>query len=229
MDSSPKLTQNDWIREQSEDSDINLIVQLLKSDKLKTYVARETDSSGLRVLFKYHKDLFLKNGLLYWIVSLKNHQGAISQFVLPKNFIHEVILACCGDNGHLGMERTLGLLQERFFWSKMTDDVHIHICTCDRCLRFKQPQEISKMQPILVSYQMELVYLDFLTLGGKADDNRSVNILIVTDHFTKYAQAYITLNKQQWWWLEPCGRIFWSIMCGLRRFSLTKGNPLRIT
>ena len=39
---------------------------------------------------------------------------------------------------------------------------------------------------------MELVHLDFLTLGGKADDSRSVNILIVMDHFTKYAQAYVT-------------------------------------
>ena len=34
--------------------------------------------------------------------------------------------------------------------------------------------------------------MDFLTLGGKANDNRGVNILIVTDHFTKYAQAYAT-------------------------------------
>ena len=48
------------------------------------------------------------------------------------------------------------------------------------------------MQPILVSYPMELVHLDFLTLGGKAYDSRNVNILIVTDHFTKYAQAYVT-------------------------------------
>ena len=39
---------------------------------------------------------------------------------------------------------------------------------------------------------MELVYLDFLTLGEKTDDSRSVNILIVTDYFTKYAQAYVT-------------------------------------
>ena len=51
------------------------------------------------------------------------------------------------------------------------------------------------MQPILVLYPMELVHLDFLSLGGKADDNRSVNILIVTDHFTKYVQAYVT-SKQ---------------------------------
>ena len=74
----------------------------------------------------------------------------------------------------------------------MADNVCIHIHTCDRCLRFKQPQERYEMQPILVSYLMELVHLDFLTLGGKADDNRSVDILIVTDHFTKYAQAYVT-------------------------------------
>ena len=88
-------------------------------------------------------------------------------------------------NGHLGIERTLGLLQERFFWQKMVDDMCTHICTCDRCLRFKQLQEKSEMQPILVFYPMELVHLDFLTLGGKADNSRSVNILIVTGHFMK--------------------------------------------
>ena len=65
MDSSPKLTNNDWIRKQSEDADINLIAQLLKSDKLKRYVAKEADSSGMQVLLKYHKNLLLKNGLLY--------------------------------------------------------------------------------------------------------------------------------------------------------------------
>ena len=51
------------------------------------------------------------------------------------------------------------------------------------------------MQPILISYSSEIVHLEFLTAGGKADDNRSVNILIVTDHFTKYAQSYVT-SKQ---------------------------------
>ena len=141
VDSTPKLTYGDWIKEQSEDSDINLIVQLLKSDKLKTYVAGEKDSSGICVLLKYHKDLFLKYGLLYQRVSLKNHQGPISQFVLPTSFVCRVILTCHDDNGHLGMEGTLGLLQERFFWTKMADDVHPHVCTCGRGLRFKQPQE----------------------------------------------------------------------------------------
>ena len=57
VDSMPKLTHDEWINEQSEDSDINLIVQLLKSDKLKKYVAGERDSSGVHVLLKYCKKL----------------------------------------------------------------------------------------------------------------------------------------------------------------------------
>ena len=77
----------------------------------------------------------------------------------------------------------------------MVEDVQTHICTCERCLRFKQPQKKAEMKPILVSYPMELIHLDFLTLGEKAGDAKSTNILVITDHFTKYAQAYIT-SKQ---------------------------------
>ena len=35
VDSSPKLTNNDWIRQQPEDPYIGLLIQLLKSEKLK--------------------------------------------------------------------------------------------------------------------------------------------------------------------------------------------------
>ena len=74
----------------------------------------------------------------------------------------------------------------------MAEGVHTHIHTCERCLRFKQSQERAEMQPILVSYPMELIHLDFLTLGGKAGDTKSTNILVVADYFTKYVQVYIT-------------------------------------
>ena len=47
VDGSPKLAHDNWVREQSEDTDIGLLVQLLKSNKLKKYVAREMDSSGI--------------------------------------------------------------------------------------------------------------------------------------------------------------------------------------
>ena len=199
VDSTLKLTQGkDWIKDKMADKDVGKVTQLLKTNKLNTYVAQEMDSSGMQVLQKYRKNLFLNNGLLYWKVTLKNHLEPVAQFVLPKRFNCKEILTCDDDNGHLGMETTLGLLQGRFFWPKMAEDVHKHIHTCERCLRFKQPQEKAEMQSILVSYPMELIHLDFLTLGGKAGDTKSINILVVTDHFTKYAQAYIIQNKLQW-------------------------------
>ena len=66
VDSTLKLTQKDWIKEQMDDMDVGKMTQLLKSNKLDTYVAQEMDSSGMQVLLKYRKNLFLNNGLLYW-------------------------------------------------------------------------------------------------------------------------------------------------------------------
>ena len=65
VNSPPKLTHSEWVKEQHEDSDIGSVIQLLKTDKVGKYVAKEMDSSGMQVRLKYRKDLFLKNGLLY--------------------------------------------------------------------------------------------------------------------------------------------------------------------
>ena len=68
VDSSLKLTNKDWIREKSDDSSLGPIIQLLKSDKLKNYVVKELDLSGMHVLIKYGKDLFFEG----WAVVLES-------------------------------------------------------------------------------------------------------------------------------------------------------------
>ena len=95
----------------------------------------------MRVLLKYCQDLCLKNDLLYCRVQLKDHQLSVQQFISPEPFQKQVILACHDDFGHLGMEKTLGLLKDQSFWPKMSEDVRLHICSCERCTKFKQPQE----------------------------------------------------------------------------------------
>ena len=77
----------------------------------------------------------------------------------------------------------------------MAEDVRVHIRSCHRCTRFKQPQERAEMKPTKVIYQLELVHLDLLTIGSKSDENKNITILMVTDHFTKYACAYIALKQ----------------------------------
>ena len=110
VDTTLKLTQKDWVKEQMDDVDVNKMTQLLKSNKLSTYMAQEKDLSSMQILLKYRKNLFLNNQLLYQKAILKNHPEPVAQLVLPKRFICKVILACHDDNGHLGIKRTLGLL-----------------------------------------------------------------------------------------------------------------------
>ena len=41
------LTRNDWIKEQMDDIDVGKVTELLKTKRLKKYVAQEMDSSGI--------------------------------------------------------------------------------------------------------------------------------------------------------------------------------------
>ena len=47
VDTTLKLPQKDWVKEQMDDVDVNKIVQLLKSNKLSTYMAQEMDLSAI--------------------------------------------------------------------------------------------------------------------------------------------------------------------------------------
>ena len=82
-------------------------------------------------------------------------------------------MTCQDDFGHMGHERTLGLLQERFFWPKMAPDIREHFKTCEMCTHFKIPQEKADMKTITASYPLELIHLDFLTIGTKNDSNKN--------------------------------------------------------
>ena len=119
VNSTSKISKQDSKMEQQADSDIGPIIILINNITLLQYVAKEGDPSGMRVLLKYRKDLMKKNGLLYRKVLLKENNHPIVQFVLPKPFRYKTVLPFYDDYGHMGMEGTLCLLQERFFWPKM--------------------------------------------------------------------------------------------------------------
>ena len=148
----------------------------------------------MRVLLKYKQDLFIKNNLLYRKVKLKNHDSVVNQFVLPKTHRQRATLALHDDYGHLGMEKMLGLLQKRFFWPKMIEGVCNHIRTCKRCTRYKQPPEREKLKPILCIYPLELVHIDFLTIGKEGTD-KATNIMVITDHLPDMLRHISLLNK----------------------------------
>ncbi len=76
----------------------------------------------------------------------------------------------------------------------MGTDVENYVKNCDRCL--KRKSDTSTRAPLVgitTTYPLELVCMDFLTLepskGGIS------NVLVVTDHFTKFAVAIPTRNQ----------------------------------
>ena len=129
-------------------------------------------------------ELCVENKLLYRKIFSSRLDQTIYQFVLPRSFRNRTISICHDDYGHLGIDRVTQLLQDRFFWPKMVKDVREYIMQCDRCIRFKQPTEKAPLCPLEVTYPFELIHLDFLSIGGKKDTDKEINVLVVTDHFT---------------------------------------------
>ena len=140
---------------------------------------------------KLRKYLVLEGGLLFRTVQLKHQVHPIDQLILPYKFRKRMVLACHDEMGHLEMDRTLLVLQDRVYWPGMSKDVRNHIRTCTK-YQVPSMEEISQTE---VSYPLELVHVDFLIIGGKKDVRKDINILVVTDHFTRYAQAYVTTSQ----------------------------------
>ena len=110
--------------------------------------------------------------------------------------MHQVALkGLHDDTGHLGKDKTLDLLGQRFYWPGMTRDVESYINSCERCIKRKTPDPPHALLfPIFTTEPMELLAMDFLSIErGKGGYE---NILVVTDSFTKYAWAFPTRNQK---------------------------------
>ena len=123
--------------------------------------------------------------------------------IVPKLFRERALLGCHDDVGHQGMLRTLSLLRERFYWPGMQEEATQHILKCSRCLRRKTPPQVAPLQPILVTQPLELVHMDYLSL--EPSKGNIENVLVITDHFTRYALAYPSKTQTA----QATARILW--------------------
>ena len=82
----------------------------------------------------------------------------------------------------------LELLRDQFYWPGMQNYVTSYFNSCPRCLRRKLQTDQAPLLNIEVNQLLELVHLDYLKI--EPSKGNVENVLIVTDHFTRYAQAY---------------------------------------
>ena len=148
-----------------------------------------------QVMMIYNREwdkLSLRKGVLYRERLLQEER--VFQLVLPVADRGNALEGLHENAGHFGQDRTLDLVRTRFFWPKMAEDVEKKVRHCERCIRRKVvvPHR-APLVNIVTSQPMELVAMDYLTV--ESSKGGFENILVVTDHFSKFCHVFPTKNQ----------------------------------
>lgn len=177
-------------RQQNADHCIGLWVRAVRDKK----PPRKSDinSKADLAMLKTFNSLKIIRGLLYREVLTESERK--QQLVLPPCYVEQVLRGLHNDMGHPSKDRTLSLLRDRFFWPGMTSDTDSWISNCGRCIRRKSKTDVrAPLVNISSTYPLELVCLDYLTL--EPSKGNISNVLVITDHFTRFAVAIPTRNQ----------------------------------
>ena len=186
-ESIDRFSHQRWRDSQKKEADIHQVMQALSG----TTQVGPTDDKTLNPLWKEKKRLFIRRGVLYR--KREENGQEMFQLVLPSSCKKPVLTGLHDDVGHPGVERTLSLIRQRFYWPNMTKDVNVYVSRCTRCILRKSSEDKAPLVSITTTQPLELVCMDYLTI--EPSKGGIENVLVITDHFTRYAQAYPTKNQ----------------------------------
>ena len=103
--------------------------------------------------------------------------------MLLSQLIDQVLKGCHDEVGHLGRDKTLELLRERFYWPSIYRGVVYHLSYCKSSLKRKGVAPKAELCPITANRPLQLVHMDYLSL--KPSKGNIANVIVITDHFTR--------------------------------------------
>ena len=101
------------------------------------------------------------------------------------------------DHGHLGQEKTLSRVKQKFYWPGHFNDIKNWCNTCTTCATHKtaHPKQKAVLQTMQAGYPLQIVAVDILGPLPESD-NRNSYIMVVGDYFTKWMEAYAIPNME---------------------------------
>lgn len=187
-----KLNTIDWTIEQQKDSTLARVIEIMGHDSLPKGNDRTNETVEVRKYLREIKRLVLENGVLYRNTTLDGTK--VKQLVLPKHYWSRAYEGIHTEIGHPGQDKSIWLAKQRFYWSCMESYIVKQIQSCERCVRRKTPAKpFAELMPVITTRPLELVCTDFLKLERSKGGYE--NILVITDHFTRYAKAIPCKNQ----------------------------------
>jgi len=186
-------------QEQLNDATIGFVFQALELNSKPTATTLQGCSPAIRKLIQLWDQLEVCNGLLYRRFVDTSTEKSHLQLVVPVCFRNEVLqeLHAGVVGGHLGHDKTLSRLKERFYWPGHWNDVQNWCRTCATCASRKtpSPKMHAKLQPVKAGYPMQLVATDIVGPLPVTQNGNSY-LLVATDYFTRWVEAYPIPNQE---------------------------------
>lgn len=184
---------------QLEDPNIGDILIAKQSNCKPAIEHAKGQSLEYRRLLQQWEQLSVRDGLLCRNYAQQSEDKGWTQLVVPKKFRIEILrdLHEGVTGGHLGQEKTLSKLKERFYWPGHYNDVRDWCQTCGSCAKWKAPVpgRTAPMQTITAGYPTQIMAVDLL---GPLPESRNGNsyIMVVGDYFSRWMEALPIPNQE---------------------------------
>ena len=204
------LTGLDWKSLQENDPIIQHVLKwkCCNSDKkdknadrhtLEEYLLMVVNSYDAKAYGNQQKDFTLLNDMLFINDTLKGSTDTALLFVVSASKRQAALDLCHRDVGHQGRDRTYSLLQERFWWPKMRMQMMMTLQICKKCKVYEKKDPKVPLCTITATEPMDLVHIDLVGMEVTVETKKKPvvqKILVVTDHFSRFVQAYKVKDKR---------------------------------
>lgn len=185
---------------QLEDPEIGPVLILRKESEVRpSWQEVSTWNQASKAYWAQWQSLSLIDDVLYRDWETPQGDRVVKQLLLPKKLRKQVLqqLHDSVSGGHLGVNKTLGKVRERFYWVQCSRDVRDWCRHCDTCASRRGPSRTTRapMGQYLVGAPLERIAIDVL---GPLPETEIGNkyLLIAQDYFTKWVEAYALPNQE---------------------------------
>ena len=166
---------------------------------LEEYLVMVVNSYDTKAYGDWQKDFTLLNDMLFINDTPKGSTDMALLFMVPASKCQVALDLYHRDVGHQGRDRTYSLLQERFWWLKMRTQMMMTLQNCEKCKVYEKKDPKASLCTIAATEPMDLMHIDLVGMEVTVKTKKKPvvqKILVVTDHFSWFVQAYKVKDKR---------------------------------